>query len=290
MWMSSSAFENGKSPASISDNTVRSPSRIAAASLSLTMPVAPSMAAWARLASMSCAARRRSKSIEALIASMIASGPAAKRPPHIAFEVSRSVMAVRSRPLRLLASALLYAGLLAFANPAAAQRLDGDTRAGIEALRTGDLRKLTLHETALAPVSEPYTDLAGTPRSFADSNGKVRLVNFWATWCAPCRQEKPALDALQSELGGPDFEVIAIATGRNRPEAIERFNREVGVTHLATWIDPESTLARAMQVPGLPVTVILNRQGEEIGRLMGGADWNSDSARAIVGRLIAAPD
>jgi thiol-disulfide isomerase/thioredoxin len=199
-------------------------------------------------------------------------------------------MTARSRPLRLLVSALLYAGLSAFANPAAAQVLDAATRAEIEALRTGDLRKLTLHETALAPVDVTYTDLAGTPRSLGDSNGKVRLVNFWATWCAPCRQEKPALDALQAELGGPDFEVIAIATGRNRPEAIERFNREVGVTHLATWIDPESTLARAMQVPGLPVTVILNRRGEEIGRLMGGADWNSDSAREIIRRVIAAPD
>jgi thiol-disulfide isomerase/thioredoxin len=199
-------------------------------------------------------------------------------------------MAPRSRPLRLLVSALLYAGLSAFANPVAAQDLDAAARTEIEALRTGDLRKLTLHGSALPPVTDTYTDLAGTPRSFAETNGKIRLVNFWATWCAPCREEKPALDALQSEIGGADFEVIAIATGRNRPEAIERFNREVGVTHLATWIDPESTLARAMQVPGLPVTVILNRRGQEIGRLMGGADWNSESARAIVRRLIAARD
>ncbi len=199
-------------------------------------------------------------------------------------------MAARSRPLRLLVSALLYAGLGAFANPAAAQVLDAPTRAGIEALRSGDLRKLTLHAAPRDPVGIAYTDLAGNARSLADSNGKVRLVNFWATWCAPCRQEKPALDALQGALGGPDFEVIAIATGRNRPDAIERFNAEVGVTHLATWVDPESKLAEAMQVPGLPVTVLLNRQGQEIGRLMGGADWNSDSAREIMRRVIAAPD
>ena len=86
MWMSSSAREKAKPPAAISDITVSRPSRIASASLTLTMPVAPSMAAWARLASMSWAARRLSKSIEALIACMTASGPAAKRPPHIALD------------------------------------------------------------------------------------------------------------------------------------------------------------------------------------------------------------
>ena len=88
MWMSSSAAEKGKPPPSISDRTVRSPSRIACASLSLMMPVAASMAAWARLPAMSCGASRRSKPIEALIASMIASGPAANRPPHIELALS----------------------------------------------------------------------------------------------------------------------------------------------------------------------------------------------------------
>ena len=64
-------------------------------------------------------------------------------------------------------------------------------------------------------------------------------MNFWATWCAPCRREKPTLDALQRELGGADFAVIPIATGRNGPEAIERFNAEVGITALPTFLDPD---------------------------------------------------
>ena len=85
MWMSSSSVRNGNCPVSISDNTVSSPSRIAFASLSLKMPVAPSMAAWAREPRISWGANRRSNPIEALIASMIASGPAAKRPPHMVF-------------------------------------------------------------------------------------------------------------------------------------------------------------------------------------------------------------
>ena len=124
--------------------------------------------------------------------------------------------------------------------------------------------------------------------TLAASNGKVRLVNFWATWCAPCRKEKPTLDALERELGGPDFGVIAIATGRNSPEAIDAFNAEAGIAALRTYLDPKGELAAAMNVPGLPVTVVLNRAGQEVARLLGGADWTSESARVIVAALIAA--
>ena len=130
-----------------------------------------------------------------------------------------------------------------------------------------------------------FIDMQGNEAALYTFKGKVVVLNLWATWCAPCRIEKPALDALERDLGGPDFEVIAIATGRNSLEAIEDFNAEVGVTVLATHLDPKGALAAAMNVPGLPVTVILDRDGAEIGRLMGGADWDAASARAIVSYL-----
>lgn len=170
--------------------------------------------------------------------------------------------------------------------PAAAQAMTAIQRAAIAEMREGEMRKLVLHEEPRPAPQTVFTDLGGAEETLADSNGKVRLVNFWATWCAPCRQEKPALDALQRGLGGEDFAVIAVATGRNSPEAIERFNRDVGVAALDTHLDPRSALAAAMNIPGLPVTVVLDRDGDEIGRLMGGADWDSASARAIVQRLI----
>ena len=192
--------------------------------------------------------------------------------------------------LSVPSAALLYAALAAFANPAWAQAPEADTRAGIEALKAGEMRKLVVHAEPVTIEQVAFTDEAGTERTLAESDGKVRLVNFWATWCAPCRVEKPSLDALQREMGGADFEVIAIATGRNDPAGIKRFNEEVGVTALATNYDPRSAVARAMNVPGLPVTVVLDREGREIARLMGGADWESESARAIVAALIAAGD
>jgi hypothetical protein len=99
----------------------------------------------------------------------------------------------------------------------------------------------------------------------------------------------PALDALEAARGGDDFAVIAIATGRNGAAEVARFLEETGVTALAVHLDRKGALAAAMQVRGLPVTVVLNRQGEEIARMLGGADWNSPSARAIVDYLIALP-
>jgi thiol-disulfide isomerase/thioredoxin len=183
--------------------------------------------------------------------------------------------------MKFLLSAVLYLAVATGANAA-----DLDT---LNALRDGDMKKLNFHAEPVAVSDAVFTDRDGAEFTLADWQGKVVLLNFWATWCAPCRQEKPALDALQRELGGEDFEVIAIATGRNGLEDIERFNTDVGVTALETHLDPQSTLARAMTVPGLPVTVVVNREGAEIARLMGGADWTAPSARAIVERLIATP-
>jgi thiol-disulfide isomerase/thioredoxin len=184
----------------------------------------------------------------------------------------------------LLAAALLYTPAAA---PANAQTLDPETRAGLTALREGEMRKLNLHAQPRPAADRPFLDRDGGERRLADSDGKVRLVNFWATWCAPCRLEKPALDALAAELEGEDFAVIAVATGRHDLDAIDRFNREVGVAHLATYVDETNRLAQEMGVPGLPVTVVLNREGMEIGRLMGGADWDTENAREIIRRLVA---
>lgn len=94
------------------------------------------------------------------------------------------------------------------------------------------------------------------------------------------------LSALQTEFGGPDFTVLTLATGRNNPAQIARFFDEIGVTNLPRHQDPKQALARDMAVLGLPITVIIDPEGREIARLRGDADWNSDSARAILRRLL----
>lgn len=188
--------------------------------------------------------------------------------------------------MKPILTALLYAGLVLGANPVQAEPLDEATRTALTEMRAGDMRKLVIAANPVQRGAVTYLTEDGTEVTLADSNGKLRIVNFWATWCAPCRQEKPSLDALQAQLGGADFEVIAIATGRNTEANLKRFKDEVGVKHLTTYLDPKSKAARDMAVLGLPVSVILDRDGNEIARLTGGADWTSESALGIMKRLI----
>ena len=190
----------------------------------------------------------------------------------------------RKAPLLILRALtiplLVYTAALAAANPGLAQGPD------LSALREGDMRKLVVADDPLPAPDVPFTAPDGSQTTLAASNGKVRLVNFWATWCAPCREEMPALQALQQDLGGADFEVLLVATGRNAPEGIARFFSEEGIT-MQTALDPKGTLGRAAGIAGLPVTLVLDREGREVARLTGGADWASPSARAIVAALVA---
>lgn len=187
--------------------------------------------------------------------------------------------------MRLFRSALLYLSLALGANAVAAADI-----ATLESLRDGDMKKLVFHSEpkATTDVAFQLADGAGTA-TLADYEGKYVLLNFWATWCAPCREEMPTLSALQTEMGGDQFEVLTLATGRNSPTGITKFFEAEGITNLPRHQDLKQAVARNMAVLGLPITVILNPEGQEIARLRGDADWNSDSARAIVSALISGP-
>ncbi len=174
----------------------------------------------------------------------------------------------------------LYAALLLTANAAFADV------AAVEALKDGDMKKLMFSDAAKPAGQTPITAADGSEVTLADYRGKVVVVNFWATWCAPCRKEMPSLDALQAALGGDDFAVVPVATLRTKQTGAEKFFDEIGIEHLPILMDENGALAREMGVMGLPVTVILDRDGNEIARLMGDAEWDSDSAKAILKTVI----
>lgn len=192
-------------------------------------------------------------------------------------------------------SALVYTGLAAIAiaavtfvalkNPATAgASLD---TAAIAEMRTGDMRKLNFHSAPRAVSDKAFTTEDGGEATLAQYRGKVVLLNFWATWCAPCRHEMPMLSELQTELSGADFEVLTLATGRNMVPAMQKFFDEIGVDNLPLHRDPKQSVAREMAVFGLPATIIIDRDGKEIARLQGDADWSSENARAILSAVIA---
>jgi thiol-disulfide isomerase/thioredoxin len=150
------------------------------------------------------------------------------------------------------------------------------------------MKKLVFHGTpeAVSNAAFELADGAGD-QTLEAYKGKYVLLNFWATWCAPCRKEMPMLSELQTQFGGDDFEVLTIATGRNSPAGITKFFADTGITNLPRHQDPKQKLASQMGIFGLPITVILDREGREVARLRGDADWASDSAKAIIAELIA---
>lgn len=179
------------------------------------------------------------------------------------------------------ASLVLITAFLAFANTAAAGTVDW------EAARQSGMPKLTESAVPNGGGHAVFTDASGEEKTLADWKGKVVLVNFWATWCFPCREEMPSLDRLQAEMGGEDFEVLTIASGRNPIADIEKFFDETGIEHLPILRDEKQLLAREMGVAALPISVLIDRDGFEVARVIGDEDWSSDAAKSVIAQLTA---
>jgi thiol-disulfide isomerase/thioredoxin len=134
-----------------------------------------------------------------------------------------------------------------------------------------------------------FADAEGAAKSLSEWRGKVVLVNIWATWCVPCREEMPTLDKLQAALGGKDFQVVAVNIDRGGIDKPKSFLAETGAAHLTLYTDPSGKLFSALKAVGMPTTLLLDREGHEIGRLVGPADWGSPEALALIKAAIAAP-
>ena len=131
-----------------------------------------------------------------------------------------------------------------------------------------------------------FQDDQGHDLTLANFRGRVVLLNIWATWCVPCRKEMPTLDRLQSRLAGKDFHVIALSIDRKGIEAIKDFYREVGIEKLAIYLDPSGKGSHDLAIPGVPATLLINREGGEIARKLGEAEWNSPEIVSLVEQTI----
>ena len=152
------------------------------------------------------------------------------------------------------------------------------------------------HAAALITTGEakPLPPLAfetmdGQPASLDSLRGRVVVLNLWATWCAPCREEMPSLDRLQARFADQPVSVVALSVDRAGPERVQAFLDEIGVRHLQVYRDPKAAATRSLKVPGLPSTFLIDRTGNEVGRVLGIATWDGPEAVEAVQRLLAEP-
>ena len=137
------------------------------------------------------------------------------------------------------------------------------------------------HDPRAAPDIS-FSDEAGNRLTLADFEGKVVLLNFWATWCGPCVREMPELDALEATLGGDDFEVMALSIDREGPELVDPFFTQHELINLARYYDQTGRAPGAFEAFGLPTTVVIDADGNWVGTLQGAADWHADEAIALM--------
>jgi len=182
-------------------------------------------------------------------------------------KVMRRRLQIRLRTVVLLAVALLAAAPLALAQAPPSN--------------------LVMHE-APEPVSAiAFADAQGEPRSLADFRGKVVLLNVWATWCVPCRKEIPALDRLGAILRGEDFAVVAVSVDRRGIDAVRRLFAELDVQSLPIYSDPSGQAMRTVRAVGLPISLVIDREGREVGRAIGPAAWDAGATVAFFRDVIA---
>lgn len=153
---------------------------------------------------------------------------------------------------------------------------------GSNPLSRGQVAAFVFRKAPEALPQFKFQDAAGAERTLADWRGKVVLLNLWATWCLPCRKEMPSLDRLQKDMGSDKFEVVAISVDRKGAAASKKFLDETQVERLALYVDATARLSSELRVVGLPATLLLDAQGREIGRLLGGAEWDSEDAKRLI--------
>jgi thiol-disulfide isomerase/thioredoxin len=153
-------------------------------------------------------------------------------------------------------------------------------------LAQGEVAALTMATNPLKLPDLAFEDADGKPRKLSEWRGRTVLVNLWATWCVPCRKEMPALDTLQTKLGGPEFEVVAVNIDTRDPEKPKNFLKDANLTRLGYFSDPKAKVFQELKgigrALGMPTSVLVDGQGCEIATIAGPAEWDSDDAVKLI--------
>ncbi|MGI9482637.1 MAG: TlpA family protein disulfide reductase [Hyphomicrobiales bacterium] len=189
-----------------------------------------------------------------------------------------AVMAVLAA---LIAAAAIY---VIGGNKSNEQTVEQGTSAPSSTSQTGsgEMKNFVFATPRSAIANIEFAESSGAKRSLSDWKGKVVLLNLWATWCAPCRKEMPGLSRLQGELGGEEFEVVALSVDRKGLAASQKFLNSIDAEKLALYNDETTKTLQKLKIVGLPSTLLIDRDGKEVGRLTGPAEWDSADAKALV--------
>jgi thiol-disulfide isomerase/thioredoxin len=131
-----------------------------------------------------------------------------------------------------------------------------------------------------------FTNESGQSMSLSDFKGKMVLLNLWATWCVPCREEMPTLDRLQSVLGSESFTVVALSLDQEGSVVVKDFYEQLNLKHLEIYVDERMSAPALLNVIGVPATLLIDREGREIGRKLGPAEWDSPEVVAQIRRYM----
>lgn len=137
-------------------------------------------------------------------------------------------------------------------------------------------------DRAVAPET-PFEDENGLELTMSTFQGKVVLVNLWATWCAPCLKEMPTLDRLRGDMMSESFDVVAISVDKEGPDVAMSYLEDLEVSNLDFYIDENMKLNFDWEAYGLPTTILLDEEGREIGRLTGTAEWDAPQIERFLG-------
>ena len=178
--------------------------------------------------------------------------------------------------------AVLYTSFLLFANALSAN----ETKfAKLNNQKFGDMKKMTIANNTTSAPKTIFFDTGGKELTLNDFKGRLTLVNFWATWCAPCRIEMPSLDRLEDILGDEKFQVIAIAVEKTDISKIANFYQEEGIKNLKIFHDKSTKSGLYAKATGLPFTLLIDSEGKEVGRKDGPWEWDSKEVLEIINKL-----
>ena len=145
-------------------------------------------------------------------------------------------------------------------------------------------KNIVIHEKPVEIKELKFKDSNLQEVDLSNKKGNIMIINFWATWCAPCKREMPSLEKLTNKY--PEIKVYAINTEKPNKLKIRDFFRTVGVASLDTYYDPDFKLVKQFKMRGLPTSILIDKEGNEFGRVIGEADFVSEDFLKIIKKYI----